>query len=640
MIPQHNKAFASFITTRLQLLILILIPLSLYYPLMSAGFNSLDDGQIVTSILNSYQNYGFMSWVHLFFRKSASYYYRPLVQASFILDQNLHFCTPSLMHIENIMLHIINGIIVFYIGLKIIKLFNNDHFYLVPFFTALIFMIHPVNTEAVDWIAARTDLMAGLFVFLSFLFLIDAGNKKRALVFSSVFYLFGLLSKESAIGLLPAAGIFLCMEYCWRLIGKKEAVMVMVSLIAISGIYTAMRKPPVFLKISDIFKTTVQDKAELKVSPQVRAKVDTKDDSVNSNFFSDRMFRKTASKCVYNTGLFFRIIGFYFKKLFYPWPLNFAIMKINKKICFSIGVMVMILIVFFIKMRWYLYFFPMAWSFCFMMPPMAVVYFHTAWTPLAERYVYISSFGAAFIFALVIYYGLIVKGWPKILILVSAAFYMAVFGYSTFTRNIIWQSNLKLYRDTVKKSCDSPVVLNQYGLALWHAGYYEKARKQFKAAEKLSGKNEFKYIEKANRLIAQNLIAGTSAQRLDFSDDYYNMAMKTKKSKIRLRLLKNAIDSSEKELLKTNDKIKTKAICRKQIKYFLAMSRIKDKAFYYYKIGQRYLTLDLNEQALSFFKKSARFAPNTYYGKAAQKLVIKLEKTLDIQILSRGKVPL
>ena len=74
----------------------------------------------------------------------------------------------------------------------------------VPFLATLLFIVHPIHTEAVANIKGRDEIMSMLFSLLalySSLRFMDAGNKKWLIVGLSGYFL-GLLSKENAITFL------------------------------------------------------------------------------------------------------------------------------------------------------------------------------------------------------------------------------------------------------------------------------------------------------------------------------------------------------------------------------------------------------------------------------------------------------
>lgn len=64
---------------------------------------------------------------------------------------------PSLFHTTNVILHLCNVLLVF----ALIRFFNKKWF--VPFITATLFAVHPMNTEAVMWISGRKDLLSTFF---------------------------------------------------------------------------------------------------------------------------------------------------------------------------------------------------------------------------------------------------------------------------------------------------------------------------------------------------------------------------------------------------------------------------------------------------------------------------------------------
>lgn len=119
------------------------------------------------------------------------------------------FLPPILFHLSNIIFHAANSILVF----SIIKfsLHNNDDFtkkITTALFGAIIFALHPIQTEAVAWISSMKDLLYSFFALLSTRFYftytdIKATNKivrhKKYLAF--FFFICSVLSKPTGVTL-------------------------------------------------------------------------------------------------------------------------------------------------------------------------------------------------------------------------------------------------------------------------------------------------------------------------------------------------------------------------------------------------------------------------------------------------------
>jgi len=126
-------------------------------------------------------------------------FYRPVNRLSYLVDYQLYGLNPVGYHAENILLHLA---VVGSLYLLALRLFGAP----LPAFTAaLLFAVHPVNAETVNLVSARNNLLAALFVFLSF-FAFDRasrGGGKGFYLLSGVFFFLGLLCKETALMLLP-----------------------------------------------------------------------------------------------------------------------------------------------------------------------------------------------------------------------------------------------------------------------------------------------------------------------------------------------------------------------------------------------------------------------------------------------------
>jgi len=123
--------------------------------------------------------------------------YIPFTLLSFHIEYQFFGSVSALpYHLMNLVLHLLNALLVFTFLLLLTKRRG------IAFFCALLWGIHPLNTEAVSWIAARKDLLSTFFsLALLIAYYKERSNGSRFLPFSHVLFLFALLSKVSAFTL-------------------------------------------------------------------------------------------------------------------------------------------------------------------------------------------------------------------------------------------------------------------------------------------------------------------------------------------------------------------------------------------------------------------------------------------------------
>jgi len=134
---------------------------------------------------------------------------RPLVMLTFNLNYALNGYNPWGYRLFNVFLHILNSWLLFLILLKLFPTVRTRSSLLV----CLLFIVHPINVEAVSYISARSDLLLTLFVLLSFYYFllfeercsgINCGYKcifTKPYIFSVIFCSAAFLTKASAISL-------------------------------------------------------------------------------------------------------------------------------------------------------------------------------------------------------------------------------------------------------------------------------------------------------------------------------------------------------------------------------------------------------------------------------------------------------
>ena len=89
--------------------------------------------------------------------------YAPLHIVSYMLDYTLWGLNPAGFIGANIVLHIMNGLLFYWL---VSRITGKDN---LAFFSALIFLLHPVQVESVVWIAQRKNVLAMFFFLFSLL---------------------------------------------------------------------------------------------------------------------------------------------------------------------------------------------------------------------------------------------------------------------------------------------------------------------------------------------------------------------------------------------------------------------------------------------------------------------------------------
>jgi predicted negative regulator of RcsB-dependent stress response len=130
--------------------------------------------------------------------------YRPLRSASYAFDYALSGLNPVGYHLSNVTYHTLSSLTVLLIARTI---FGKARPALI---TALLFALHPIQTDSVTYLSGRRDVLSGLFVLVGFYsFLRYRLTEKRGyLIGLSLSFILAFFSKESGI-ILP----LLCFAY-------------------------------------------------------------------------------------------------------------------------------------------------------------------------------------------------------------------------------------------------------------------------------------------------------------------------------------------------------------------------------------------------------------------------------------------
>ena len=279
-----------------------------------------------------------------------------------------------------------------------------------------------------------------------------------------------------------------------------------------------------------------------------------------------------------------------------PLPLNFGIVRVSD-VYIYIGVITLALLIWMIWNRQLLSLLGLA-SMFLAASALLVVINPIAWTPVAERYMYIAS-GP---FVLTVIYSLAIvnekfsleKFLPLfvVLLLSSAA-------YATVTRNLVWQDNLKLYEDTVAKSPENVSAKNELALALLGKGRDDEARAIFEQIK--PEENQPTSLNRVTVFLAREEYSEAREfllERLQHPGPY----------EIRILEYLIIVDAKIVEQAATDEE-KNRSY-RATIGWLERLQEINYQPFHWYRLGRIYMWLGEKEKAQQSFAQAAKQLPD------------------------------
>jgi len=573
-------------TRRKSIMFLIFIVLSVYYSTLFSPLNSVDDPGMYSTLLNTdtFTFYG------IFFPSGSGSYYRPILFLSFMMDKFVWGLEESFMHLENILFHLANTLLVFSIVGRATE-YLPESSPVAQFVAALFFAIHPLNTEAVNWISGRTDLLAGFFLLLSVYLLL-----KRPLTFlqsfiSALYMLLACLAKETAIFFLPAALLF---PFFMSAI-KTDAA----SLRSVFRSY--------WFHIVVFFSAGAAYFA-------FRALAFSKGDQGVTRVIT-HVGGSESSGLLTNAWLVLKATGFYAKKLIIPFPLNFGITHVSD-IYLPIGLIVLVGIIWLITRRTLAAFFVIcagAVGTSALMIPLL----RFTWTPLGERYMYIpSAFFLVGVTMAVRQSERYTKYRVPLTVLLSCLVSIALYG--TATRNILWQNNLALFQDTLRKSPDFIPAQNEIANALHNSGKKKEAATIYKSFNETNGLINAQYGLKNKAFALMN--EGNFSGARDILKQLLANPGKHEVSILLQVLELNKIQVAA-------QKATIKDVYSESVKTLSRLIELTSDPFYSYRLGIVHMQVGEKEKAITAFNVVVRSAaPTAYYRAPAEKLAKDLGK--------------
>lgn len=163
--------------------------------------------------------------------------YRPVPLTCYAIETELFGTGAKAHHVVNVILYALTGIFLFYFLHRLLK----NYHYSLPLLITVLFLVHPIHTEVVANIKSRDELLGFLNFLISMIFLLKYLDKPSVskLIFSSVFYLLAIASKES---LLPALTVIPLFLYFFRDISWKKILRLTIPYVAVFIIFLLIRQ--------------------------------------------------------------------------------------------------------------------------------------------------------------------------------------------------------------------------------------------------------------------------------------------------------------------------------------------------------------------------------------------------------------
>lgn len=435
-------------------------------------------------------------------------HYRPLVYTSLAVDYFFWGLNPLGFHLTNILFHSANSILFFLILLKI-----TQHNLLISFLTTSLFSVYPIHPDLVAWIMARADLFCAFFMLLSFNFYLKYKEIKKInfLILSITTFIFSLLSKEIAVML-----ILIIIVYELIFIEKQEREIFRLFFLFLIPITLFLIARANFLPQFIILNHPIE-----------------------TRIFSSLTFIKTYFRLL--------ILPINLKVLYHGIPIYETFF--NSEVIFSFIILTIVTISFIILgKKNKIFLFGYLWLIINLFPVSGLPKIIEI-SPIAERYLYIPSFGffiivsQIFLILLNNYFSIYKK---IVVILIIIIFFL---GIVTFNRNFYWKDNLTFLK---KMTIDSPnysearkILANLY----LKIGEYALAESELRKLIELTPEDEDAYNDLGNVYV----ILG----KIDEAEEMFKSALKinpnyhlTAYNLANIYAYKEKFDEAEKLLLK------------------------------------------------------------------------------------------
>jgi len=394
-------------------------------------------------------------------------YYRPTQSLSYVLTWQIS-SSPGFFHLVNILQFLAAVFLVFLLA----KTLTND--VLFSFMAGFIFLIHPIQSEPVNWISGIPDITFAIFALLATIFYVK--HRQRPVVKGS------FLTQHKSF-------LFVIVFYSIALASKEPAVFLLVIFAFLDLIYFR-------IKIRDLFRVRELAKYSILVGLFLvylwaRVSVIGAITKGGTGYYGNFSYSETIYASI-------TLFGQYIQKLINPYPLTFFYQfeKISDlgSLKFALSFLVVLMFIaasfYFLKKGKNMLAFSFLWFILFLAP--VLLFFRALGDSLfSERYLFVPTIGFSFAVA-----ALFVYVWRKtfsntdlnkairpVLLGILALVTLISIGM-VWDRNKDWKDNETFFTRTLATNPEAHSLRYNLAVVYRQKGDHESSRKELEIIEK------------------------------------------------------------------------------------------------------------------------------------------------------------
>jgi len=191
----------------LTLIVLAIVTFIVFFPSLKCEFTNWDDGTYVTEDPMIWKLDGHA--IKEIFSTPVSLNYHPLTMLSLAIDYTFDKLNPYYYHLNNVLIHILNTLLVFVFIQLLVRGYNQRvppetfraNQFIVALITSVFWAIHPMRVESVTWVAERKDVLYMFFFLLSLIFYLRYLDEKKIkwMVICFLMFICSCLSKGMGV---------------------------------------------------------------------------------------------------------------------------------------------------------------------------------------------------------------------------------------------------------------------------------------------------------------------------------------------------------------------------------------------------------------------------------------------------------